>query len=186
MSPAATATTTIVVDPSVPAGAHVRINGNAGDDKLVGGEGDDVLEAGENYNGPDNAYPAALARKNGDLGPTGAPTSPNVVRDCTGGRCAYYQYLQGTLMAAPHVAGVAALLVSRYGTPDPQHPGGLRLDPARTEALLLATARPHACPPASAGGPACRGTTAHNGHYGAGIVSATDATAATSATSATS
>ena len=44
----------IVVDPSVPAGAKVRINGNAGDDNLVGGDGDDVLEAGENYNGPDN------------------------------------------------------------------------------------------------------------------------------------
>ncbi|HMI81690.1 MAG TPA: calcium-binding protein [Solirubrobacterales bacterium] len=45
---------TIVVDNSVPAGAKVRINGNAGDDNLVGGNGDDVLEAGENYNGPDN------------------------------------------------------------------------------------------------------------------------------------
>ena len=44
----------IVVDPSVPATAHVRINGNAGSDTLVGGNGDDVLEAGENYNGPDN------------------------------------------------------------------------------------------------------------------------------------
>ena len=47
---------TIVVDPSVPAGAKVRINGNAGDDTLVGGNGDDVLEAGENYNGPDNGH----------------------------------------------------------------------------------------------------------------------------------
>ena len=46
----------IVIDPSVPAGAKVRINGNAGDDNLVGGEGDDVLEAGENYNGPDNGH----------------------------------------------------------------------------------------------------------------------------------
>ena len=32
----------------------MRINGNAGGDTLVGGPGDDVLEAGENYNGPDN------------------------------------------------------------------------------------------------------------------------------------
>jgi len=45
---------TIVVDPSVPAGARVRINGNADNDNLVGGNGEDVLEAGENYNGPNN------------------------------------------------------------------------------------------------------------------------------------
>jgi Ca2+-binding RTX toxin-like protein len=44
----------IVIDPSVPASAKVRINGNAGSDTLVGGPGDDVLEAGENYNGPDD------------------------------------------------------------------------------------------------------------------------------------
>lgn len=44
----------ILVDGSVPGGAKVRINGNAGDDNLVGGNGEDVLEAGENYNGPDN------------------------------------------------------------------------------------------------------------------------------------
>jgi Ca2+-binding RTX toxin-like protein len=44
----------IVVDPSIPASAKVRVNGNAGGDTLTGGPGDDVLEAGENYNGPDN------------------------------------------------------------------------------------------------------------------------------------
>jgi Ca2+-binding RTX toxin-like protein len=44
----------LVIDPSVPGGAKVRINGNAGSDVLVGGAEDDVLEAGENYNSPDN------------------------------------------------------------------------------------------------------------------------------------
>lgn len=44
----------IAVDPSVPPSAKVRINGNASNDTLIGGSGDDVLEAGENYNGPDN------------------------------------------------------------------------------------------------------------------------------------
>lgn len=43
---------TAAIDPSVPAGVKVRINGNAGDDNLIGGNGEDVLEAGENYNGP--------------------------------------------------------------------------------------------------------------------------------------
>jgi Ca2+-binding RTX toxin-like protein len=45
---------TLAVDGSVPAGAKVRINGNADSDNLIGGAGEDVLEAGENYNGPDN------------------------------------------------------------------------------------------------------------------------------------
>lgn len=44
----------IAVDNSVPGGAKVRINGNAGNDNLIGGNGEDVLEAGENYNSPDN------------------------------------------------------------------------------------------------------------------------------------
>lgn len=43
----------LTIDPSVPAYVHVRMNGNAGNDDLVGGQGDDILEAGENYNGPD-------------------------------------------------------------------------------------------------------------------------------------
>jgi Ca2+-binding RTX toxin-like protein len=44
----------IVIDPSIPASAKVRVNGNAGSDTIVGGPGDDVLESGENYNGPDD------------------------------------------------------------------------------------------------------------------------------------
>jgi Ca2+-binding RTX toxin-like protein len=44
----------IVIEPSIPASAKVRVNGNAGSDTIVGGPGDDVLEAGENYNGPDD------------------------------------------------------------------------------------------------------------------------------------
>jgi Ca2+-binding RTX toxin-like protein len=47
---------TAVIDPSVPGGTKVRINGNAGDDNLVGGAGEDVLEAGENYNGPNHGH----------------------------------------------------------------------------------------------------------------------------------
>ena len=44
----------LVVDPSVPTDSLVRINGNAGSDVVIGGPGDDVLEAGENYNDPNN------------------------------------------------------------------------------------------------------------------------------------
>ena len=42
----------MAIDPSVPAAAHVRMNGGAGNDVLIGGNGDDILEAGENYRHP--------------------------------------------------------------------------------------------------------------------------------------
>ena len=48
-------------------------------------------------------------------------------------------------MASPHAVGVAALIVSRYGHPDPQR-GGLELVPHQTEKILMRTATPHACP----------------------------------------
>lgn len=58
---------TIVIDPSVPTSAKVRVNGNAGDDTIVGGPGDDVLEAGENYNGPDNGNDTLVGNGGDDV-----------------------------------------------------------------------------------------------------------------------
>ena len=62
----------INITESVPAGVKVRANGNAGSDTLSGGPGDDVLEAGENYNSPDNG--------NDTLTATAAATSSTPTR----------------------------------------------------------------------------------------------------------
>jgi lantibiotic leader peptide-processing serine protease len=78
----------------------------------------------------------------------GTPLISQVVMHRSGDVCAYYQYLQGTSMAAPHAAGVAALAVSRFGRPDGR--GGLTLDPATTERWLYRTATVVPCPTVSA------------------------------------
>ncbi len=94
--------------------------------------------------------------------------------------CGYYEFLQGTSMASPHAAGVAALVVARFGS---FKRGEFGLNPIATKALLMATASSHACP---AGGvqsyvqegrpddftAKCVGPTVFNGFYGAGVVNA--------------
>src|SRR5204863_1426975 len=57
---------------------------------------------------------------------------------------AHYCYLQGTSMAGPHVAGIAALIVSRYG--DTSNPQNGKLRPGQVAALISQTADPQACP----------------------------------------
>ena len=105
------------------------------------------------------------------------------MKDCDGSTCGYYAYLQGTSMASPHVTGVSALAVSRFGVKDPRHKGGLRLAPRKTEHILIEGAAEHACPVPplvdyldegrSAEFTAlCEGTTEFNGFYGHGIVDA--------------
>jgi Ca2+-binding RTX toxin-like protein len=57
----------ISIDGSVPAGVKVRANGHAGSDTLSGGPGDDVLEAGENYNGPDDGHDTLIGNAGSDV-----------------------------------------------------------------------------------------------------------------------
>ncbi len=145
-------------------------------------------------------YPRNVADANDDISGSGKPKSPFVVRDCTSpttsnakpapqpkpkNECAYYQLIQGTSMASPHAAGVAALIVSQFGTPDAAH-GGLTMDPAAVREKLRSSASNTPCPNpptvsyVNVGRPAswtatCVGTPEYNGFYGDGIVSAVDA-----------
>ncbi|RNL77309.1 S8 family serine peptidase [Nocardioides marmorisolisilvae] len=121
----------------------------------------------------------------GNVTPAGAalgvqkvcPATPDPGADA----CGYYQFLQGTSMASPHAAGVAALAVSRHGHTMGKF--GFAMAPDAVLALMQKTATDHACPPGGVQSytqegrddsytATCVGTTAFNGFYGAGIVNA--------------
>ncbi len=144
---------------------------------------------------PDNmilsTIPLNVLQAEGAVDNAGNVTPDNegwVFKDCRtipgkGEQCGYYEYMQGTSMASPHAAGVAALIVSAHGKQ--QGKAGFGLAPDTVKSILMSTATDHACP---AGGvqtypelPAasqpryaapCVGTAAFNGHYGDGIVNA--------------
>lgn len=91
---------------------------------------------------------------------------------------AYYRYLQGTSMAAPHATGVAALIVSRFG--DATTPQNGKLRPGQVQAYLEQTAEPQPCPPNpfredTRFAATCQGGPGYNGFYGHGEVDALNA-----------
>ncbi|MFC7643393.1 S8 family serine peptidase [Streptosporangium lutulentum] len=124
------------------------------------------------------AAPERVLRGQGLLSASGEPLSPSVVRDCANGTCAYYQYLAGTSMAAPHATGVAAILISRFGKPGK---GGVTMSPDEVQRLLYSTAKKEACPSprkyvyhleGQEIAQVCNGSKADNGFYGRGIADA--------------
>ncbi|GDY32862.1 serine protease [Gandjariella thermophila] len=134
-----------------------------------------------------SAYPRNVALAAGAIDAEGNVTAAGqavgVQKFCSGATCGYYQYLQGTSMATPHVVGVAALIVSQYGRPDPRHRGTLTMSPDAVERVLEGTATRRPCPvPATVSyenvgrsaefTATCEGTEAFNGFYGHGIVDA--------------
>ncbi|HEX6700459.1 MAG TPA: S8 family serine peptidase [Gaiellaceae bacterium] len=109
---------------------------------------------------------------------TAASLDPSLVeKDCEPGfGCATYAWAQGTSMAAPQAAGVAALIVSQYGRP--------HLSPSELESRLEDSAVPDACPSPPTvtydlppglfafTSATCKGKPDANNFYGAGVVNA--------------
>jgi subtilisin family serine protease len=133
-----------------------------------------------------SSYPLHVAIEEGLADENGVPTDDFSLVSCDkkGKNCGFYTYLQGTSMASPHVAGLAALVIEQYGSGNKNK--GYSLDPDAVAWIIEHSAVDHACP---AGGTEiytdegrppqynaiCDGTTADNGLYGEGIVSATRA-----------
>jgi subtilisin family serine protease len=133
-----------------------------------------------------SSYPKKVLQEDGRVDAAGNVTpaaADSVFKDCSRtGRCGYYAYLQGTSMASPHVTGVAALIVSKFGRDDKRRPG-LTMAPDVVEQHLYRTAAERACPTPRLRSyvpegrslefdALCEGGENFNGFYGYGIVDA--------------
>ena len=78
------------------------------------------------------------------LGVTGSTTTVwPVCTDDSSGTCVVWGYLQGTSMASPHVAGLAALVIETYGK---RKGHGYSMDPDTVAQVIERSAIDHTCP----------------------------------------
>jgi subtilisin family serine protease len=138
------------------------------------------------HNAPENrvlsSYPLDVAVAEGTVDAASCTSNhPLRVADSSSGACAVYAWFQGTSMASPHAAGVAALIVSEYGRD--KH-GRFGAKPAFVQAKLQSTATDTPCPeprlfvyPGFEGAfdAYCDGGPSFNGFFGHGVVNALEA-----------
>lgn len=120
-----------------------------------------------------------------------APNEFSPVEACTGPAntppCYPYGWVQGTSMATPNTAGVAALIISQYGDfSQGGNPNHAHMSPNSVESILQITANNQPCPepntvtqgpnqPYSPLTATCQGNTGYNNFFGKGIVDALNA-----------
>src|SRR4051794_7147875 len=139
--------------------------------------GDSIFRTAESVNGRVlSTYPPNLPCSRSQQEPFPSdPTYPT----------AHYCYLQGTSMASPHAAGLAALIISRYG--DLKNPQNGKMRPSQVAAYMQQTADPQDCPTTLPPGylsftgvnsgavQQCQGGPGYNSWYGDGQIDAFNA-----------